>query len=112
MERLFSPWRLGYVTGASRSGVCIFCDAIGPSPELDRQHLVLVRGRVAFVMLNRYPYNNGHLMVAPNRHVASLAGLSTGELDEIMRFTRDSEVVLNESYQPEGINVGINLGRP
>jgi ATP adenylyltransferase len=64
------------------------------------------------VILNRYPYNNGHLMVAPYRHVASLAGATEEELTELMRFTRDAELALTEAYQPQGINVGINLGRP
>jgi ATP adenylyltransferase len=108
LERLWSPWRLAYVTGASNGyGTCIFCD---PS-DADRDELVLVRGRFAYVILNLYPYNNGHLMVVPNRHVASLAALTPDELTEMMRLTRDAEIVLNEAYVPEGINVGINLGR-
>jgi ATP adenylyltransferase len=72
---------------------------------------VLVRGRFSYVILNLYPYNNGHLMVVPNRHVGSLAAASEDELSEIMRFVRDAEVALGEAYQPQGINVGINLGR-
>jgi ATP adenylyltransferase len=71
-----------------------------------------VRGVFSYVILNRYPYNNGHLLIAPNRHVATLASAGADELGEMMRFTRDAEVALTESYQPHGINVGINLGRP
>src|SRR5262245_35320625 len=112
MERLWSPWRLAYVTGTASSNGCIFCDAAAPSSDPVRDSLVLVRGRVAYVILNLYPYNNGHLMVVPNRHVASLAAADADELDELMRFTRDAEVALTEAYQPQGINVGINLGRP
>ena len=74
--------------------------------------LVLVRGRLSYVILNLYPYNSGHLMVAPNRHFASLAAATPDELAEMMRFARDAEVALTEAYQPHGINVGINLGRP
>ena len=81
-------------------------------PRIGRDVLVLVRGRLSYVILNLYPYNSGHLMVAPNRHFGSLAGATVDELAEMMRFTRDAEVALTEAYQPHGINVGINLGRP
>jgi ATP adenylyltransferase len=112
MERLWSPWRLAYVTASDRETGCIFCDATGPNPNPERDALVLVRARVSYVILNLYPYNNGHLMVAPNRHIASLATATAEELDEMMRLTRDAEIVLTEAYRPQGINVGINLGRP
>jgi ATP adenylyltransferase len=71
-----------------------------------------VRGVQAYAILNRYPYNNGHLMIAPFRHVPSLATATDEELGELMQLTRDAEVALTEAYQPHGINVGINLGRP
>jgi ATP adenylyltransferase len=112
MERLWSPWRLAYVTGTESATGCIFCDATLPHPDPAREALVLVRGRLAYVILNLYPYNNGHLMVAPNRHIGSLAAATPEELAEIIRFTRDAEVALTEAYRPQGINVGINLGRP
>ena len=115
MERLWSPWRLAYVTGAvndvNEASPCIFCDSAG-SPDTTRSALVLVRGNLSYVVLNLYPYNNGHLMVVPNRHVASLAAATADELAELMRFTRHAEMALTEAYQPQGINVGINLGRP
>ena len=115
MERLWSPWRLAYVTGAvndvNETPACIFCDSAG-SPDTTRAALVLVRGDLSYVILNLYPYNNGHLMVVPNRHVASLAAATADELTELMRFTRHAEMALTEAYQPQGINVGINLGRP
>ena len=109
MERLWSPWRLKYVTGASSGEVpCIFCSvANGASDDL-----VLIRSRVCYAILNLYPYNNGHLMVAPNRHVASLAGTTLDEQAELMRLTRHAEIALTDAYKPQGINVGINLGRP
>jgi len=111
MERLWSPWRLAYVTGTAGAVGCIFCD---PAPEADssRDTLVLARGRVTYVILNLYPYNSGHLMVVPNRHIAALAEATPEELAELMSFTRDAEIALGEAYQPQGINVGINLGRP
>jgi ATP adenylyltransferase len=108
MERLWSPWRFAYVTGTDKSSGCVFCD----EQNLERDPLVLVRGRTVFVILNLYPYNNGHVMVVPVRHIPSLAAATGAELDELMLFTRDAEVALTEVYQPQGINVGINLGRP
>ena len=94
-------------------GRCVFCDAADPAPDPSGQDsLVLVRGRLSYVILNLYPYNNGHLMVVPNRHVASLVETTADELAEMMAFTRDAEIALAEGYQPQGINVGINLGRP
>lgn len=104
MERLWSPWRLAYVTGTGNAQGCIFCEAA--------DDLVLIRGRLSYVMLNLYPYNSGHLMVVPNQHVGSLAAMSRDERDELMRFTRHAEMALTEAYKPQGLNVGINLGRP
>ena len=111
MERLWSPWRLAYVTSASTPGSseCIFCAAAAAAPG--EAPLVVARGRHTFVILNLFPYNNGHLMVVPNRHIASLAAATPEELAEIIQLTRDAEVALGEAYQPHGINVGMNLGR-
>ncbi len=81
------------------------------SPDGD-DDLVLIRGRRSYVILNRYPYNNGHLMVAPNRHVATLQAAVPDELSELMQLTRHAEMALSEAYKPQGINVGINIGRP
>jgi ATP adenylyltransferase len=125
MDRLWTPWRLGYVTsnaaGNSPSAAelgCIFCAAAAalesnaasdapPSPA----DLIVARGQACYVILNLYPYNNGHLMVVPKRHVASLASANEGELAELMHLTRFAEMALTEAYQPHGINVGINVGR-
>ena len=113
MERLWSPWRLAYVTGAEGPGSagCIFCEAAGPLASHD-DDLVLIRARLAYVILNRYPYNNGHLMVVTKRHVATLHAATREELTELMQLTRHAEMALSEAYMPQGINVGINLGRP
>jgi len=108
MERLWSPWRLAYVTSASDSpAACVFCDVSGPG----REELVLARGRSVYALLNLYPYNNGHLMIVPFRHVATLSATTSDEQTELMRFTRLAEMALTEAYAPQGINVGINLGR-
>jgi ATP adenylyltransferase len=97
------------VTSASGGDIgCIFCNLDEPG----RDELVLLRGRVAYVILNLYPYNNGHLMVVPNRHIATLAAMTAAEQAEVMRLTRHAEIALTEAYKPQGLNIGINLGRP
>ena len=112
MDRLWSPWRLPYVTGTDNADGCIFCDARTPLPAApSRDDLILFRGRLCYVILNLYPYNNGHLMVVPNRHVGTLAAATADELTELMRLTRHAEMALGEAYRPQGINVGVNLGR-
>ena len=92
------------MTGTGKAEGCIFCDAAGD--------LVLLRGRSCYVILNLYPYNNGHLMVVPNRHLPSLAAATPEELVELMQLTRFAEIAITEAYEPQGINIGINLGRP
>jgi ATP adenylyltransferase len=86
---------------------CIFCD---PSAGRDVD-LVVLRGRNAYVILNLYPYNNGHLMVVPTRHLAALEALTPDEQVELIQLARLSEMALKEAYRPQGINVGINLGK-
>ena len=110
MDRLWTPWRLPYVMEASASvDGCIFCDAFD---RVDSEPLVVHRGRSCFVILNKYPYNNGHLMVVPNRHVARLADLEPDVLAEFASLTRDAERVLTGVYDPHGFNMGLNLGKP
>ena len=108
LDRLWTPWRLPYVTGAAKSPHCVFCAALardGGDP------LIVHRGRRCFVILNLFPYNNGHLMVVPNRHLASLEGASGDELGEMMALARRSEIALREAFAPHGLNMGINLGK-
>src|SRR5919112_5405766 len=102
MERLWSPWRHSYVTRSGDDTGCVFCDALQHD---EGRALVLIEGKACYVILNLYPYNAGHLMVVPRRHVGSLAGLTRGELAEIMVLTQRSEIALTEVYQPQGINV-------
>jgi ATP adenylyltransferase len=100
---------MDYVTGAVRTSACVFCAA---DDEGDGQgRLIVHRGQLAYVILNLYPYNNGHLMVVPLRHVATLADLAGEELAELFTLTRLAEIALTEAYAPQGLNVGINLGR-
>jgi ATP adenylyltransferase len=109
MERLWTPWRLAYVSGGAKSEHCVFCDA---QRNEEATPLVVFRGTTAFVILNLFPYNNGHLMIVPNRHVGSLADATHAELCELMELTQRAEVALTEAYSPQGMNVGINLGKP
>jgi ATP adenylyltransferase len=108
VERLWSPWRLKYVTSTGEPCACVFCEAL---TNPDAAKLVLHRGRTAFVILNLFPYNSGHLMVVPNRHIAALSAATPDELNELMDLTRLSEQALSEVYKPQGLNVGMNLGR-
>jgi ATP adenylyltransferase len=108
MERLWSPWRLEYVTGGNKEAGCVFCEAHRP-PHPDS--LIVFEGAACYVILNLYPYNNGHLMVVPHRHVPSLVGLSGEELTELAALTQRAEAALTEAYEPHGMNVGINLGK-
>ncbi|MCU1385170.1 MAG: phosphorylase [Acidobacteria bacterium] len=97
------------MTGATGGHTgCIFCNITEPG----REELVLTRGRVSFVILNLYPYSSGHLMVVPNRHAPNLATTTAEEQAELMRLTRHGEMALTEAYAPQGINIGINLGKP
>jgi ATP adenylyltransferase len=110
MDHLWSPWRLDYVTSTKPEG-CVFCLPAEARAEAD-QDLVVHQGQLAYVILNLYPYNNGHLMVVPYRHESSLAGLTHDEMNEVGRLTQLSERALREAYRLEGINVGVNLGAP
>lgn len=109
MDHLWSPWRLAYITGANPATGCIFCNAL-TDPEA--APLLVHRGGTCFVILNLFPYNNGHLMVIPHRHIATLAAASDDELRELMDLTRTCEIALTEAYAPHGLNMGINLGKP
>ena len=97
------------MTASADSRACVFCAAL----EEDETHsLVVFRGTSCYIVLNLYPYNNGHLMVVPRRHSATLAAATSEELGELMELTRRSEIALTEVYEPHGLNMGINLGRP
>jgi ATP adenylyltransferase len=112
MDHLWSPWRLEYVSGAGQqrreSAGCVFCLPAGDS---SRDPLILYRGALAYVVLNLYPYNNGHLLIVPYRHEPSLAGLTRDEMAEVGLLLQRAELALLQGYPPDGINVGVNLGR-
>ena len=108
MDRLWSPWRLEYVTGSKPDVGCIFCNASRPPAQ---DSLIVYERALCYVILNLYPYNNGHVMVVPNRHTPSLGALTPEELHEMADLAQLSERALLEAYQPHGINVGVNLGK-
>jgi ATP adenylyltransferase len=108
-DRLWTPWRLAYVSGGKEAATCVFCSALEDDTA---DTLMLLRGGSCFVILNLFPYNNGHLMVVPNRHVASLSEATDEERAELIDLTRRAEIALTEAYAPHGMNMGINLGKP
>ena len=112
MEKpLWAPWRMEFIRAPKPDG-CIFCDFPAAPEADDRANLVVHRSAQAFTCLNRYPYNSGHLMVVPRRHVGTLAELEAVELSEVAAWTRRAEMAITEAYVPQGINLGMNLGRP
>ncbi len=111
MKILWAPWRMAYIKNFSskKDEGCFLCRAARESD--DRGNLVVLRGRTCFVILNRYPYNNGHLMIAPYRHIGSLLDLNEEESIEIMDLLKRSIRALKEEYNPDGFNIGLNLGK-
>lgn len=109
MERIWAPWRMEYIKTASKEKGCLFC--IKNKGENNRKNLVVYKGEYAFVIMNRFPYNSGHLMVAPLRHVADIENLREKEGLEFLRLISLSIKVLKKLFKPMGFNLGINLGR-
>jgi ATP adenylyltransferase len=109
MNYLWTPWRSVYMKEKRDKARCIFCDAAS-EPSADEANLVVFRGAFSFILLNRYPYTSGHLMIAPFVHVARLAGITDDAAIEIMHLTRRAEQVLERAYHPDGLNLGMNLG--
>lgn len=107
MERIFAPWRIRYVL-APKPKDCVFCSAVKGN---EREMLVVFKAENSFVIMNRNPYNPGHVMVCPNRHVPSTEDLSDAELLEIMKLVNLSITAIRQSMNPEGFNLGVNLGR-
>lgn len=108
MNILFTPWRYPYLTSPKTDQACIFCTAGKSGRSLDT--LTLYRGNDALVMLNRYPYTNGHLMVAPVAHEARLFDSASKALHALIRLTAEAQRILSDVYHPDGFNVGMNFG--
>jgi ATP adenylyltransferase len=139
MERLWTPWRYEYVTGANKSPVpgvpeelsgwtesgaeaadCIFCNLIAasdyaiahgmPAEQAEKAIHLIARGVSCFVCLNAFPYGTGHMLIVPYRHISSLVDLSSAEAHEMIMLAQHTEKVLRKVYSPDGLNLGLNLG--
>jgi len=113
MEKLWSPWRSNYIDSFKTkkdSETCVFCEAPGIRAESD-ESLVVYRDKLCFVMLNLFPYNSGHLMIIPYRHLFDINGLTGNEMTEIMRTAGLSVRALEMAMRPQGYNFGANLGK-
>ena len=108
-RQLWAPWRLEYIGSADEQSGCVFCSAA--ATESDEDALVVFRGERVFVMLNKFPYASGHLMVAPLRHVAEFGDLEDDEVLELHRLAASGIDALAQTYRPQGYNAGWNLGR-
>jgi ATP adenylyltransferase len=109
MDYLWTPWRYRYIADAAKDEGCIFCEAA--AADDDARTLVVLRGKKNFVILNRYPYTSGHVMVVPYAHVAELVAAEAETLAEMMRMAQRVQTALGQTYHPEGYNLGMNLGR-
>ena len=109
MQRLWAPWRMKYILDMDKTDGCIFCEK--PKQSQDAENFILCRGKHAYIILNTFPYNNGHLLIVPYRHTAEMAELTDDEKLELMTLTAKSIEALRCQLHPDGFNVGMNLGR-
>ena len=109
MKNLWAPWRMAYIGDIGKNdSSCFLCDAVAGDPV---EHLVIWKNDLTFCVMNRFPYNNGHLLIAPIRHIADLTEATDEEMLDLMRLVRDTQRLLSMAISPHGFNVGINLGR-
>jgi ATP adenylyltransferase len=109
MYYLWTPWRFTYIADTAKNDRCIFCDLLAEGD--DEKSLIVLRGEKNYVVLNRFPYTSGHVMIVPYTHVADLSGCDNETLSEMMQLARRVQVALAAAYKPEGYNLGMNLGR-
>ena len=112
MDVLWSPWRYDYITGSgpAPSSGCVFCQILNGSAS-DEEKFIIKRAEFNFVILNIYPYGTGHLLIVPYAHIPDLTGIDKQTSDEMMDITKSSQRALGDVYQPEGFNLGMNLGK-
>ena len=108
MKSIWAPWRMDYILG-DKSETCIFCSK--PGEKDSKTDLVLYRGKLSMVMINKYPYSYCHLLLAPNRHVSGLEDLEVAEVNNLSLILQRSLIILKEAFQPHGFNVGLNQGK-
>ena len=109
MDYLFTPWRYTYITGATAPGDCLFCGLL--QAKDDEKSLIVHRAKRCFVVLNAFPYTSGHVMIVPYEHLDELSKLSQPAAQEMMALTQQLEGILRELYRPDGINLGMNIGK-
>ena len=107
MQNLWAPWRIDYILGP-KPDECVFC--LPEHTDEDRERLILYRGKHCFVIMNKYPYNNGHLMVTPYRHIMNLVECGTEEMQEMMCLLQECVRIVQKLFNPQGMNLGLNLG--
>jgi len=109
-KNLWAPWRIGYIQDLDKGNDCFICHNWN-NPHDDKKNLVLWRSSISLVILNRFPYNNGHLLIAPARHIADLDSATDEELLELTKLIRESQKALSSAIAPHGFNIGMNFGR-
>ncbi len=107
MKTLWAPWRIEYILGP-KPDECIFC--IPEHNKEDEERMILYRGKYSFVIMNKYPYNNGHIMVTPYKHVSTLTELTPNQSHEVMDLLQESSRILQTLFTPDGLNIGLNIG--
>lgn len=110
MERLWAPWRMSYIKNFKREKGCLFCRVF--KSKADSKNLIILRSKYCFAMLNIYPYNNGHVMISPNKHIKSIELLNDKEASDLMATIKKIKIMLDRVLKPDGYNIGINIGRP
>jgi ATP adenylyltransferase len=108
MKRIWAPWRMAYIKGDTEEAGCLFCNQLAQRDRPD--NLILYRGQHAFVILNRFPYTNGHMMIVPNAHEPSIEDLDDQTLAELIQLTNQALGVLRQTYGAQNFNIGINIG--
>ncbi len=111
MKRLWAPWRMEYILDEGKHKTCLFCDISRGKNNRDKKNLILYRGRGCFVVLNRYPYSSGHLMVVPYLHTPTFDGLSDKVLFDLIKTVDKSVGILKKAFMPDGFNIGLNFGK-
>ena len=111
MKNLWAPWRKDYVGGKQKTPGCFLCRSLKASQKKDKDNYILLRSQTAFIVLNRFPYTNGHLMVVPSRHVSTLEKLNDNESLDLLRQLDLALDLLKKVFRPHGFNVGLNLGQ-
>lgn len=109
MRVIWAPWRIKYILSSKKKSGCFICEII--NDKKDEENLVLKRGKYSIIIMNRYPYNSAHLMISPLRHIKNIYELNENETEEIMKFLSLSQKIIEKLYNPDGFNIGVNIGR-